>query len=94
MHEHLHQKVSILCLFMVLHSLLVSKTAFQRSIYNEIGVHYENVPMLYKFFLNCKNWTFSIEKFIIFNILAQNIDCGYTLEPPQQNVRTALLRRF
>ena len=34
-------------------------------------------------FHGCKNDNFSDENFNIFLIFAQNIDCGYTLEPPQ-----------
>ena len=43
--------------------------------------HYENIPMLYYiyryFFFN-----FQSKNVDIFLIFAQNIDCGYTLEPP------------
>ena len=36
-------------------------------------------------FLSCKNLKFSAEKkFDFFLIFAQNIDCGYTLEPPRR----------
>ena len=47
--------------------------------------HYENMPMQYtvKIF-GCKNENFQWEKFDIFLIFAQNIDCGYTLEPPRR----------
>ena len=31
-----------------------------------------------------KNWKFSDKKFNIFHISTQNIDCGYSLEPPGQ----------
>ena len=31
----------------------------------------------------CKNDNFQMKMFDIFLIFAQNIDCGYTLEPPQ-----------
>ena len=33
-------------------------------------------------FHGCKNDNFQIKIFDIFLIFAQNIDCGYTLEPP------------
>ena len=46
--------------------------------------HYENMPMQYTaIFLGCKNGNFQMKKCYIFLIFAQNIDCGYTLEPPQ-----------
>ena len=31
-----------------------------------------------------KNWQFSDKNYDIFHISAQNIDCGYSLEPPRQ----------
>ena len=35
-------------------------------------------------FHGCKNDYFQMNFFDIFLIFAQNIDCGYTLEPPQR----------
>ena len=35
-----------------------------------------------RFFFTCKNCKFHQKNFDIFLIFAQNIDCGYTLEPP------------
>ena len=47
-------------------------------------LHYENTPMQYTaIFHGCKNVHFQIKFSNIFLIFAQNIDCGYTLEPPQ-----------
>ena len=37
-----------------------------------------------EFFLVAKNLKFHWKYFDIFLIFAQNIDCGYTLEPPQR----------
>ena len=45
--------------------------------------HYENLPMT-EIFLVLKIEHFQLKKFDIFLIFAQNIDCGYTLEPPRQ----------
>ena len=46
------------------------------------SVHYANMPMHYAEILNgYKNDIFFNEKFEFFLIFAQNIDCGYTLEP-------------
>ena len=42
-------------------------------------VHYENLP---ENFLRSKLENFQVKKFDIFLIFAENIDCGYTLEPP------------
>ena len=50
----------------------------------EQSVHYENTPMQYTaIFHRCKNDNFHMKKVDNFLIFAQNIDCGYTLEPPQ-----------
>ena len=47
--------------------------------------HYENTPMQYtEFFKVVKNENFQWIFFYIFLIFAQNIDCGYTLEPPHR----------
>ena len=46
-------------------------------------VHYENTPMQYTaIFQDCKNYKFQMKKCYFFLIFAQNIVCGYTLEPP------------
>ena len=37
-------------------------------------------------FHGCKNDNFQLKNFAYFHIFAQNIDCGYTLEPPQFEV--------
>ena len=51
----------------------------------KIYFHYENLPMQYtEEVLGCKNENLQCTKFDIFLIFAQNIDCGYTLEPPRR----------
>ena len=46
--------------------------------------HYANMSVQYTaIFHGCKNDNFQMIFFYIFLIFAQNIDCGYTLEPPQ-----------
>ena len=46
--------------------------------------HYANMPMQYiAIFHGRKNSNFQMKNYDIFNILDQNIDCEYTLEPPQ-----------
>ena len=48
---------------------------------NDIGSHYDN--MLYTaIFHGCKYANFQMKDCHIFLIFAQNIDRGYTLEPP------------
>ena len=39
---------------------------------------------MYRNFFVCKNEKFHWKKFDVFLIFAQNIDCGYTLEPPRR----------
>ena len=47
--------------------------------------HYANMSVQYTaIFHGCKNDNFQMKFFDIFHIFAQNIDCGYTLEPPQR----------
>ena len=47
--------------------------------------HYANTPMQYTaIFHGCKNVNFQMKNFNTFLTFAQNIDCGYTLEPPQR----------
>ena len=45
--------------------------------------HYANMSAQYTaIFHSCKNDNFQMEIFDIFLIFAQNINCGYMLEPP------------
>ena len=49
-----------------------------------VGGHYENAPMQHTAIFHArKNDNFHLKMFDLFLIFAQNIDCGYTLEPPQ-----------
>ena len=49
-----------------------------------IQMHYKNLPLQFiEIFSAVKNENFAGKKYI-FNILAQNIDCGYMLEPPRR----------
>ena len=49
-----------------------------------IYFHYENMPMQHRDFLAVKIENFQLKIFGIFLIFSQNIDCGYTLEPPRR----------
>ena len=54
-----------------------------RTIFSTDAIHYANTPVQYTaIFHGCKNVHFQVKMFNIFLIFAQNIDCGYTLEPP------------
>ena len=47
--------------------------------------HYANMSVQYTaIFHGCKNDNFQMKCFDIFLNFAQNIDCGYTLEPPRR----------
>ena len=48
--------------------------------------HHENAPIqiYWKFYHQKQKWKFSVKNFDIFHISAQNIDCGYSLEPPRR----------
>ena len=49
-----------------------------------LGIYYENTPIqIYRKFLK-KLIFFQIKNSDIFHISAQNIDCGYSLEPPRR----------
>ena len=45
--------------------------------------HYENTPIQIYWKFHHQNWKFSDKNSDIFHISAQNIYCGYTLEPPR-----------
>ena len=48
-------------------------------------VHYDNMPIqIHWKFYNQKKENFQIKSSDIFYIPAQNIDCGYSLEPPRR----------
>ena len=54
------------------------------------ALHYENMPMQHTaIFQGCKNDNFRLKYFDYFHIFAQNIDCGYSLEPPIEAVLTS-----
>ena len=47
--------------------------------------HYENTPMqVYRKKSPLKTGNFQIKNSDIFHISAQNIDCGYSLDPPRR----------
>ena len=49
-----------------------------------LSIHYANMSVQYTaIFHGCKNDNFQMKICDIFLIFAQNINCGYTLEPPQ-----------
>ena len=50
-----------------------------------LAQHYENMPIqIYCKFYHQKNESFQMKNSKIFHIAAQNIDCGYSLEPPRR----------
>ena len=60
------------------------KFSYKKCCTNGSDVHYANMSVQYTaIFHGCKNDNFQMKFFDIFLIFAQNIDCGYTLEPPR-----------
>ena len=56
-----------------------------------IGKHYENKPIqIYWKFYHQKNESFQMKNSNFFHISAQNIDCGYSLEPPRRGDEAVL----
>ena len=50
-----------------------------------IGIHLQKLAhAIFKEFLSLKIENFQLKIFDVFLIFAQNIDCGYTLEPPRR----------
>ena len=48
-------------------------------------LHYENTPIqIYRKFYLQKTENFQIKTLDMFHISGQNIDCGYSLEPPRR----------
>ena len=47
------------------------------------AAHYAHIPMQYAEIFKGSKMLFLDDFFYFFLICAQNIDCGYTLEPPQ-----------
>ena len=69
----------------MLNELSVLIPPFGKSFYFCYRFHYANMSVQYTaIFHGCKNDNFQMKNFDIFLIFAQNIDCGYTLEPPQR----------
>ena len=63
--------------------LLLNRSGLRMS--RKSGSHYENLPMQYtEIFLTLKIENFQLKIFDSFLIFAQNIDCGYMLEPPRR----------
>ena len=63
----------------------LSSTGFRRCACVGGTTHYENTPIqIYWNFHHRKTEKFQIKKFDIFLISAQNIDRGYSLEPPRR----------
>ena len=49
-------------------------------------LHYENTPIFFTSKKKKKKENFQIKYSDIFHIFAQNIDCGYSLEPPLMSI--------
>ena len=62
------------------HSMFSAKS-YQRQISHQLSLHKHTYSNIYRKFYNQKRKIFR-QKIDIFYIPAQNIDCGYSLEPP------------
>ena len=66
-------------------SMLVNSKCHDQTASTNMPGHYENIPIqIYSKFYHQKNENFQIKNSDIFYVSAQNIDCGYLLEPPQR----------
>ena len=68
-------------------NIILQKTAELEpiSVYQETHFHYENTPIqIYRKFHLQKLKIFRYKNSDIFHISAQNVDCGYSLEPPRR----------
>ena len=64
--------------------VMLNKLRCRNSNFQQIR-HYENTPIqIYWKFYHQKKWKFSDKNSDIFRISTQNIDCGYSLEPPRR----------
>ena len=60
------------------------KVQILRTCLNCCTLHYASMSVQYTaIFHGCYNDNFQMKIFDIFLIFAQNIECGYTLDPPQ-----------
>ena len=84
--------VFILCKYAIIHlryvySTYVNRNGYALLVFHHFRLeihHYENTPFqIYWKYCNQKG-KFSDKKSDIFHISAQNIDCGYSLEPPRR----------
>ena len=69
---------------------VLQKGGLSVALINPYLTHYENMPMQYiENFLVAKIEIFIRNVLIFFLFLLQNIDCGYSLEPPRRGVLTS-----
>ena len=60
-----------------------------------VAPHDANMPMQYTaIFHGCKNGNYYVQECYTFLIFAQNIDCGYTLDPLTEAVLTSTHNLF
>ena len=76
----------IIWYFCSLYAIFSSPEAADTCMENSVliyQVQYANIPMQYTMnFSTAKNENFKLKNLDIFLMFAQNIDCGYSLEPP------------
>ena len=63
----------------------LSLSSYENMVLLKSDLHYENMPIqIYWKFYNQKLENFQIKNSDTFHISAQNIHCGYSLEPPRR----------
>ena len=75
----------LLLSFVVIFTLFWSFADSKGKHHENISIHYENTPIqIYRHFHLQKLKIFRYKNYDIFHVSAQNIDCGYSLEPPRR----------
>ena len=83
--SHASSSISLQAQLSIFWSLIRYLTFFHELAPCNKRSHYENTPIqIYGKFQFQKAENFQIKTSDIFHISAQNIDCGYSLEPPRQ----------
>ena len=79
-------RVTVICADCTVCSGLSVRKLWMNRLYNWLSLsHFENTHIqIYTENFTTKNWKFSDKKSDIFHISAQNIYCGYSLEPPRR----------
>ena len=81
--DHLDLKLTTELIIPALFMSRIPGELYQRTVH-EVVITQTCPCNIQQIFHGCKNDNFQMKFFDIFLIFDQNIDCGYTLEPPQR----------